>query len=147
MMDSQKRKKYVFTLSETYIPQVIPILGWFKLLPTFGGRVVTLADRCVCAVLCCVVCVCICVCMCVVCAFVCLCVCACARARALGVCLCVSVCAYTVYWCLLLEVVLSRSPIDECLVLCCALLCVCVCACACVCVCVFMCVCMCVRAL
>lgn len=24
---------------------VIPILGWFKLLPTFGGRVVTLADR------------------------------------------------------------------------------------------------------
>jgi len=24
---------------------VIPILGWFKLLPTFGGRIVTLADR------------------------------------------------------------------------------------------------------
>ena len=24
---------------------VIPILGWFKLLPTFGGRVVTLADK------------------------------------------------------------------------------------------------------
>ena len=23
---------------------VIPILGWFKLLPTFGGRVVTVAD-------------------------------------------------------------------------------------------------------
>lgn len=24
---------------------VIPILGWFKLLPTFGGRVVTLSDK------------------------------------------------------------------------------------------------------
>ena len=24
---------------------VIPVLGWFKLLPTFGGRVVTLADQ------------------------------------------------------------------------------------------------------
>lgn len=24
---------------------VIPILGWFKLLPTFGGRVVTVADK------------------------------------------------------------------------------------------------------
>ncbi|EKX54277.1 hypothetical protein GUITHDRAFT_159119 [Guillardia theta CCMP2712] len=24
---------------------VIPIIGWFKLLPTFGGRVVTLADK------------------------------------------------------------------------------------------------------
>jgi hypothetical protein len=24
---------------------VIPILGWFKLLPTFGGRVVSFADR------------------------------------------------------------------------------------------------------
>ena len=40
-----KNKKFISTFDTTIFGlTVIPILVWFKLLPTFGGRVITLAD-------------------------------------------------------------------------------------------------------
>ena len=39
------KKEFLSTFDTTIFGlTTIPILGWFKLLPTFGGRVITLAD-------------------------------------------------------------------------------------------------------
>ena len=40
-----KKKEFISTFDTTIFGlTTIPILGWFKLLPTFGGRVITLAS-------------------------------------------------------------------------------------------------------
>ena len=40
------KKEFISTFDTTIFGlTTIPILGWFKLLPTFGGRVITLADN------------------------------------------------------------------------------------------------------
>ena len=40
------KKEFLSTFDTTIFGlTTIPILGWFKLLPTFGGRVITLADE------------------------------------------------------------------------------------------------------
>ncbi len=38
------KKEFISTFDTTIFGLTIPILGWFKLLPTFGGRVITLAS-------------------------------------------------------------------------------------------------------
>ena len=41
-----KKKEFISTFDTIIFGlTTIPILGWFKLLPTFGGRVITLADE------------------------------------------------------------------------------------------------------
>ena len=41
-----EKKEFISTFDTTIFGlTTIPILGWFKLLPTFGGRVITLADE------------------------------------------------------------------------------------------------------
>jgi len=45
MIDFDK-KEFISTFDTTIFGlSTIPVLGWFKLLPTFGGRVITLADN------------------------------------------------------------------------------------------------------
>ncbi len=41
-----EKREFISTFDTTiFALTTIPILGWFKLLPTFGGRVITLADE------------------------------------------------------------------------------------------------------
>tara|TARA_B100001769_G_C21703212_1_gene388077 strand:- start:117 stop:566 length:450 start_codon:yes stop_codon:yes gene_type:complete len=41
-----KKKEFISTFDTTIFGlTTIPIIGWFKLLPTFGGRVITVSDE------------------------------------------------------------------------------------------------------